>query len=207
MRQSLTSVLLRSQTSSADSEHDIESLIEKTEKEGEEVEAESGAGLFAFAKVWSADKEGLEDLPDDVVENSEEADSWAKALQLIATERAKEREKEVTGRGVRRKAAAVFPHVSGIGSTLGSVSDGLVAKLGPRRHADKGPEQVTQEEEVQGQVRRVRRLRFPCASVRYRHRVGCERRSNGRGYGRRPVDATTRVKSLCSSIRQTRLQA
>ncbi|EIW64252.1 uncharacterized protein TRAVEDRAFT_158327 [Trametes versicolor FP-101664 SS1] len=95
------------------SEHDIDNLIDKTEKEGDEVEPESGAGsLFAFAKVWSAEKDGLEDLADDVAENSEEADSWAKALQLIATERAKEREKEVTGRGVRRKAAAVFPQQS-----------------------------------------------------------------------------------------------
>ncbi|KAI0375223.1 hypothetical protein BV20DRAFT_1110377 [Pilatotrama ljubarskyi] len=95
------------------SEHDIDNLIEKTEKEGDQVEPESEAGsLFAFAKVWSADKDGLEDLPDDVAENPEEADSWAKALQLIATERAKEREKEVTGRGVRRKAAAVFPQQS-----------------------------------------------------------------------------------------------
>ncbi|KAI0652071.1 SNF2 family N-terminal domain-containing protein [Trametes meyenii] len=95
------------------SEHDIDNLIEKTEKEGDEVEPESGAGsLFAFAKVWSADKEGLEDLPDEAPENLQEADSWAKALQLIATERVKEREKEVTGRGVRRKAAAVFPQQS-----------------------------------------------------------------------------------------------
>lgn len=102
-----------------DSEHDIDNLIDKTEKEGDEVEPESGAGsLFAFAKVWSAEKDGLEDLADDVAENSEEADSWAKALQLIATERAKEREKEVTGRGVRRKAAAVFPQASDIGSLL-----------------------------------------------------------------------------------------
>ncbi len=102
-----------------DSEHDIDNLIEKTEKEGDEIEPESGAGsLFAFAKVWSADKDGLEDLEDDVAENAEEADSWAKALQLIATERAKEREKEVTGRGVRRKAAAVFPQVSDTSNPL-----------------------------------------------------------------------------------------
>ncbi|KAI0778404.1 hypothetical protein BD413DRAFT_489884 [Trametes elegans] len=95
------------------SEHDVDNLIEKTEKEGDKVEPESGAGsLFAFAKVWSADKDGLEDLPHEDVETPEEADTWAKALQLIATERAKEREKEITGRGVRRKAAAVFPHQS-----------------------------------------------------------------------------------------------
>ncbi|PIL31731.1 hypothetical protein GSI_06435 [Ganoderma sinense ZZ0214-1] len=92
------------------SEHDIDNLIEKTEKEGEEVEPESGAGsLFAFAKVWSADKEGMEELADEATEQSEEADSWAKALELIATRAAAEKETEQTGRGVRRKAAAVFP--------------------------------------------------------------------------------------------------
>ncbi|CDO72994.1 hypothetical protein BN946_scf185007.g48 [Trametes cinnabarina] len=92
------------------SEHDIDSLIEKTEKEGDQVEPESGAGsLFAFAKVWSADKEGLEDLPDETENRPDKDDSWAKALQLIASERDKERQKEATGRGVRRKAAAVFP--------------------------------------------------------------------------------------------------
>ena len=96
----------------ADSEHDIDNLIEKTEKEGEEVEAESGSGsLFAFAKVWSADKEGMEELADGASEQSEEADSWARALELIATRAATEKEKEQTGRGVRRKAAAVFPQV------------------------------------------------------------------------------------------------
>ncbi|KAI9057725.1 hypothetical protein FKP32DRAFT_1597935 [Trametes sanguinea] len=95
------------------SEHDIDSLIEKTEKEGDQVEPESGPGsLFAFAKVWSADKEGLEELPDEVVNDTDEVDSWAKALQLIANERDKEHEKEATGRGVRRKAAAVFPQQS-----------------------------------------------------------------------------------------------
>ncbi|KAH9944195.1 P-loop containing nucleoside triphosphate hydrolase protein [Epithele typhae] len=81
------------------SEHDIESLIEKTEKEGDQVEPESNAGsLFAFAKVWSADKEGVEDLADDVPENAEEADSWTKALELIAARRGAEKEQELTGR-------------------------------------------------------------------------------------------------------------
>ncbi|KAI0801048.1 hypothetical protein C8Q74DRAFT_1364698 [Fomes fomentarius] len=94
------------------SEHDIENLIEKTEKEGEEVEPESGAGsLFSFAKVWSAEKEVLEDM-DEPTENTEATDSWAKALELIAARKATELQKEVTGRGVRRKAAAVFPQQS-----------------------------------------------------------------------------------------------
>lgn len=98
----------------ADSEHDIENLIEKTEKEGDEVEADTGGGagsLFSFAKVWSADK-GLEELGDEVPDHAEEADSWAKALELIAARKATEQRMEATGRGVRRKAAAVFPQVS-----------------------------------------------------------------------------------------------
>ncbi|KAI0756774.1 SNF2 family N-terminal domain-containing protein [Daedaleopsis nitida] len=82
-------------------------------KGGDEVELESSAGsLFAFAKVWSADKESLEDLPDEAPEHAEEADSWAKALELIAIRKATEQQKEATGRGVRRKAAAVFPQQS-----------------------------------------------------------------------------------------------
>ena len=95
-----------------DSEHDIDNLIEKTEKEGEEVEPESGTGsLFAFAKVWSADKEGMEELADEATEQSEQVDSWATALELIAARVAAGKEQEQTGRGVRRKAAAVFPQV------------------------------------------------------------------------------------------------
>ncbi|TBU49968.1 SNF2 family N-terminal domain-containing protein [Dichomitus squalens] len=92
------------------SEHDIDNLIEKTEKEGDQVESESGAGsLFSFAKVWSADKEGMEELAEEAAEQSEQADAWTKALELIAHRAAAEKEKEQTGRGVRRKAAAVFP--------------------------------------------------------------------------------------------------
>ncbi len=93
-----------------DSEHDVDNLIEKTEKEGDQVEPDSGGAgsLFAFAKVWSADKDDLEELAEQAPEHTEEADSWAKALELIAARKAAEQEKEVTGRGVRRKAAAVF---------------------------------------------------------------------------------------------------
>ena len=99
-------------TAAADSEHDIDNLIEKTEREGDQVEPESGPGsLFAFAKVWSADKEGLQELAEDLPEHAEEADSWSKALELIAARKATEKQKELTGRGVRRKAAAVFPQV------------------------------------------------------------------------------------------------
>ena len=63
-------------------------------------------GSFSFAKVWSAEQ--------DVEETSDERaqeDAWAQTLARIAEERSKEQAKEETGRGVRRKAAAVFPQV------------------------------------------------------------------------------------------------
>ncbi|OBZ79352.1 Chromatin remodeling factor mit1 [Grifola frondosa] len=92
------------------SEHDIDNLIEKTEKEGDQAEPEAATGMsFAFAKVWSADKDALEDMADEAEENVDQVDSWTQALERIAAERTKERAKEITGRGARRKAAAVFP--------------------------------------------------------------------------------------------------
>ncbi|KAH9942923.1 SNF2 family N-terminal domain-containing protein [Amylocystis lapponica] len=91
------------------SEQDMDNLIEKTEKEGDEVEPQEGGGAaFSFAKVWSADKDSLEEMADDANTISQ-VDSWAQTLERLAAERAKEQAKEVTGRGVRRRAAAVFP--------------------------------------------------------------------------------------------------
>ena len=90
-----------------DSEGDIQQLIERTEKEGDKQEPTAGeGGTFSFAKVWSAEQD-VEDTPD---ERAQE-DAWAQTLARIAEERSKERAKEETGRGVRRKAAAVFPQV------------------------------------------------------------------------------------------------
>ena len=94
----------------ADSEHDIDKLIERTEKEGDQVESEVSANqAFSFAKIWSADKDELEEIQDDV--NGDQLDSWAQTLERIAAERIKTQTAEMTGRGVRRKAAAVFPQV------------------------------------------------------------------------------------------------
>ncbi|TFY59851.1 hypothetical protein EVJ58_g5524 [Rhodofomes roseus] len=90
------------------SEHDIDKLIERTEQEGDEVESESNANAaFSFAKIWSADKDELEEVQEDT--NEDQADSWAQTLERIAAERVKVQAAETTGRGVRRKAAAVFP--------------------------------------------------------------------------------------------------
>ena len=53
----------------------------------------------------------MEELADEAAEQSGEADAWTKALEHIAARAAAEKEKEQTGRGVRRKAAAVFSQV------------------------------------------------------------------------------------------------
>ncbi|KIL71765.1 hypothetical protein M378DRAFT_155365 [Amanita muscaria Koide BX008] len=84
-------------------DQDIDKLIERTEQEGEEQkEVEESALSFSFAKVWAADKDTLEDVPDD-----NQGDSWAQTLQKINAERDKMRMQEVaaSGRGVRRAAA------------------------------------------------------------------------------------------------------
>ncbi|KAL0580814.1 hypothetical protein V5O48_001190 [Marasmius crinis-equi] len=89
------------------SDNDIDNLIEKTEKEGdaEEVPRE-GATSFSFAKIWTSDKDGLEEVRD---ENQE--DSWALTLQKLQTEMELVKAKEAAqfGRGVRRKATAAVP--------------------------------------------------------------------------------------------------
>ncbi|KAH8099377.1 SNF2 family N-terminal domain-containing protein [Cristinia sonorae] len=90
------------------SDHDIDNLIEKTEKEGEQQEEQNKEGsLFSFAKVWAADRDALEELEE--TDQAQQADSWAQTLQRLADEMAQQREQEATGRGVRRRAAAVFP--------------------------------------------------------------------------------------------------
>ncbi|KAI9461026.1 hypothetical protein BJY52DRAFT_1168379 [Lactarius psammicola] len=89
------------------SEQDLDKLIEKTETEGEQPkEAGEDAGhAFSFAKVWTAENDGLEEVDDRAHEPSGTVDSWAHTLELIAKEQAQMKATERTGRGVRRKAA------------------------------------------------------------------------------------------------------
>lgn len=95
----------------SDTDQDLDKLIEKTEIEGEEENITSEPGLkFNFAKVWTAEKDTLEDIGDSVPD-IDHGDSWAQALERMAAEKMAAKEKEVTGRGVRRKAAAAFPAV------------------------------------------------------------------------------------------------
>jgi hypothetical protein len=94
-----------------DVDHDVEKLIEKTEVEGDQQAATKETGLsFSFAKVWAADKDTMEEIHEDVPD-TEQGDSWALALERIAAAKGAEQVTEVTGRGARRKAAAIFPQV------------------------------------------------------------------------------------------------
>lgn len=94
-----------------DLESDVEKLVEKTEVEGDQQAATKETGLsFAFAKVWAAGKDTMEEIQEDVPDIAQ-TDSWAQALERIAAAKGVKEVAEVTGRGVRRKAAALFPQV------------------------------------------------------------------------------------------------
>jgi len=91
--------------SSLDTDQDIEKLIEKTEKEAVQEAPKAAGGLtFAFAKVWAADKDSLEEVVEE-----DQGDSWALALQKINEEKEKEQSKQaaLSGRGARRRAADI----------------------------------------------------------------------------------------------------
>lgn len=95
---------------SADSDNDIDKLLEKTEKEAVKEASKAAGGLsFAFAKIWAAENDSLEEVVEE-----DQTDSWAQTLQKINTEREKEQEKQIaqSGRGARRKAADIAKVVS-----------------------------------------------------------------------------------------------
>lgn len=65
-----------------DTDHDIEKLIEKTEQQGDQEEPEKKDDFsFAFAKIWAADKDTLEEM-DDTVQSNDKDDSWAQTLAV-----------------------------------------------------------------------------------------------------------------------------
>lgn len=127
---------LSSCTVAADSEADIQSLIERTEKEGDQLEqsGQNQPSAFSFAKVWAADKEALTEMDDVTSERAGEVgDSWAQVLAKLEAERGKVRAQEVTGRGARRKAAPSFlPEVSAYFCIVGSELTSSLAELGRR---------------------------------------------------------------------------
>ncbi|KAF9020320.1 hypothetical protein BDZ89DRAFT_1072318 [Hymenopellis radicata] len=85
---------------------DVDNLIEKTEQEkGDEQDAsKEGGGMFSFAKIWTADRDTLEEVRDE-----DQGDSWAVTLQKINAERQKiqAQQEALSGRGARRKATAI----------------------------------------------------------------------------------------------------
>lgn len=88
-----------------DNDQDVEKLIEKTEREGDDTETtEASSNAFAFAKVWSSHKDALDEIPDEVNDDVQD-DSWAQTLAKIQEEQKREQAQEKSGRGVRRKAA------------------------------------------------------------------------------------------------------
>ena len=91
---------------SPDSDLDLDKLIEKTETDEQPKETGEDTGhAFSFAKVWTAENDGLEEVDDQAHEPSGTVDSWTHTLELIAKEKAQMKATERTGRGVRRKAA------------------------------------------------------------------------------------------------------
>lgn len=93
---------------SLDSEMDVKNLIVKTEEakeQDEQEEGKSGSFSFSFAKVWAADKDTLDEMPDESEQPAEATDSWARTLEKIEVEREMAKAAEISGRGARRKAA------------------------------------------------------------------------------------------------------
>lgn len=66
-----------------DTDNDIEKLIERTEQEGDQEEPERKEGFsFSFAKIWSADKDALEEVPDETAPAQDQDDSWSQTLAV-----------------------------------------------------------------------------------------------------------------------------
>jgi chromodomain-helicase-DNA-binding protein 4 len=88
-----------------DSDADIDTLITRTEQIPEVTDAkEKGSELFSFGKIWTANKDAVEDLGDD-----NQTDSWAVTLMKINSEReaVQLQQAELSGRGGRKRAAAI----------------------------------------------------------------------------------------------------
>lgn len=82
----------------------MQSLIEKIEKEGDQDATAHANNALSFAKVWSAQKGELDEIPENADEQVE-GDSWAQTLQKIAKEQSRVQAEEKSGRGVKRRAA------------------------------------------------------------------------------------------------------
>lgn len=58
-------------------------MVERTEKEGDEQDNEKKEGLgFTFAQIWSAEKDTLEEVQEEVNALNEQDDSWTQTLAV-----------------------------------------------------------------------------------------------------------------------------
>lgn len=88
-----------------DTDVDIEKLILRTEHEGDEVaEGSTNTSSFGFAKLWTADKDVLEEIQEDTPQD-QDTSFWDAMLAKVTEEQAKAKAAEVTGRGAKRRAA------------------------------------------------------------------------------------------------------
>lgn len=89
----------------ADTDADIDKLIDRTEKEGDQVE--EAASAFNFAKLWVIEKDALEEVPDEPANESQDGGFWDAILARAAKEKADKNEGEANGPRPKRRAAAV----------------------------------------------------------------------------------------------------
>lgn len=87
-----------------DSEADIDNLIARTEKEGDEIPEVTNSS-FGFAKLWVVEKDTMEEVVEDVSADAQDDGFWGNVLARAAAEKAKAKAAEVTGRGAKRRAA------------------------------------------------------------------------------------------------------
>jgi tRNA U34 5-methylaminomethyl-2-thiouridine-forming methyltransferase MnmC len=69
--------------------------------------AESADSGLGFAKLWVVEKDSMEEVAEDPTPDTEENGFWGDVLARAAAEKAKAKAAEVTGRGAKRKAAAI----------------------------------------------------------------------------------------------------
>ncbi|KAF8497997.1 hypothetical protein JB92DRAFT_2985471 [Gautieria morchelliformis] len=86
------------------SEGDIDNLIARTEKEGDDV-PEATNSSFGFAKLWVVEKDSMEEVVEDVPADAQDDGFWGNVLARAAAEKGKAKAAEVTGRGAKRRAA------------------------------------------------------------------------------------------------------